>query len=89
MNVSLTPELEELVRQKVASGRYASSSEVIRQALRLLEQRDQEYERKLAALQADIDEGMKGPFIPLNEETIEEIKAAGRRRLAELQAKKP
>jgi antitoxin ParD1/3/4 len=40
MNVSLTAELERLIRDKVASGRYSSTSEVVREALRLLEQRD-------------------------------------------------
>lgn len=37
MNVSLTPELEEFVQTKVQSGRYNSASEVVREALRLLE----------------------------------------------------
>ena len=36
MNVNLTPQLEEMVRRKVASGLYNSASEVIREALRLL-----------------------------------------------------
>ena len=36
MNVSLTPDLEELVHKKVESGRYTSASEVVREALRLL-----------------------------------------------------
>jgi antitoxin ParD1/3/4 len=40
MNVSLTPELEQLVTEKVESGRYTSASEVIREALRLLEEHD-------------------------------------------------
>ena len=40
MNVSLTPELEDLVNQKVRSGRYRSASEVVREALRLFEERD-------------------------------------------------
>ena len=39
MNVSLTPELEEFVGNKVGSGRYNSASEVVREALRLLERR--------------------------------------------------
>jgi antitoxin ParD1/3/4 len=39
-NVSLTPELEEFVDSKVASGRYRSASEVVRAALRLLEERE-------------------------------------------------
>ena len=45
MNVSLTPELEEFVNTKVRTGRYNSASEVVREALRLLE----EYERARAA----------------------------------------
>lgn len=40
MNVSLTPELEKFVNNKVESGRYNSASEVVREALRLLEQHD-------------------------------------------------
>lgn len=40
MNVSLTPELEKFVSAKVQSGRYNSASEVVREALRLLEEHD-------------------------------------------------
>jgi antitoxin ParD1/3/4 len=45
MNVSLTPELEELVNEKVRSGLYQTASEVVREALRLLKQRDDEARR--------------------------------------------
>ncbi len=41
MNVSLTPQLQGFVEAKVKSGRYQSSSEVVRESLRLMEQRDQ------------------------------------------------
>jgi antitoxin ParD1/3/4 len=41
ISVSLTPELIELIKAKVASGRYSSTSEVVREALRLLERTDQ------------------------------------------------
>lgn len=40
MNVSLTPQLEQLIRQKVDTGRYNNASEVVREALLLLETRD-------------------------------------------------
>ena len=41
MNVSLTPELEEIVSKKVESGMYHSASEVIREGLRLLVEQDE------------------------------------------------
>lgn len=40
MNIQLTRELEQLVQSKVQSGRYSSASEVVREALRLMEERD-------------------------------------------------
>ena len=48
MNVSLTPELEAYVAAKVASGRYNSASEVVREALRLLEERDTSRDAQIA-----------------------------------------
>ncbi len=59
MNVSLTSQLEELVQQKVSSGRYNSASEVIREALRLLEERDSLKELRLQALKKDIALGIE------------------------------
>lgn len=41
MNVSLTPELEQFIASKVSTGRYQTASEVVREGLRLLEERDQ------------------------------------------------
>jgi antitoxin ParD1/3/4 len=58
MNVSLTPELEELISQKVQSGRYTSASEVIREALRLLEEQDQLRQKRLAEFGRKIDRGL-------------------------------
>lgn len=59
MNVTLTPDVEALIAERVASGRYADASEVVREALRLLEQRDR-WERlreSLAEAEAEIDRG--------------------------------
>ncbi len=58
MNVSLTPELEKLIDTKVASGMYHSASEVVRDALRLLIERDELRERRLQALKCDIQAGL-------------------------------
>jgi antitoxin ParD1/3/4 len=54
MNVSLTDELEEFVSAKVESGRYNSASEVVREALRLLEERDRARAVQLAAFDQEI-----------------------------------
>ena len=59
MNVSLTPELEHLVQRKVETGRYLSASEVVREALRLLEERDQDRESSLAALRKQVAVGIE------------------------------
>ena len=54
MNVSLTPELEEFVSAKVQSGRYNSASEVVREALRLLEDHDEARAARLAEFNGEI-----------------------------------
>ena len=43
--------------RQVESGRYENASEVVRAALRTLEREEQEYEAKLTALRAAVDEG--------------------------------
>ncbi len=58
MNVSLTRELETLIEQKVKAGMYNSASEVVREGLRLLQQRDEMREAKLNALRAEIQKGI-------------------------------
>ncbi|MEJ2406745.1 MAG: type II toxin-antitoxin system ParD family antitoxin [Candidatus Thiodiazotropha sp.] len=58
MNVSLTPQLESYVKHKVEGGMYNSVSEVIREALRLLEERDALQSMKLEALRQDINQGL-------------------------------
>jgi antitoxin ParD1/3/4 len=57
MNIHLTTELEQLVQTKVKSGRYNSASEVVREALRLLEERDQLLELRKEAIRQQIDAG--------------------------------
>jgi antitoxin ParD1/3/4 len=58
MNVSLTPELERLVTRKVESGLYQSASEVIREGLRLLEERDRLRELHFAEVRKRIQGGV-------------------------------
>ncbi len=58
MNVSITPELEQLIDSKVASGMYHSASEVVREGLRLLNERDELRAKKLEALKTEIQKGI-------------------------------
>lgn len=55
MNISLTPKLEEMVKSRVNSGLYNSASEVIREALRLLDR--QEYTLKMEKIRTHLAEG--------------------------------
>lgn len=58
MNVSLTSDLEWFIRAKVESGGYHSASEVVREALRLLEEHDRIRELGLEKLQREIQAGI-------------------------------
>jgi antitoxin ParD1/3/4 len=84
MNVNLSSQLEAMVKAKVASGLYTSASEVVREALRLMEQLDQLRAVKLQQLRSDIQEGLdSGPPVPWSPQ---EIKQDGRKRKASRRA---
>jgi antitoxin ParD1/3/4 len=58
MDISLTPELEAIVRRKVESGLYGDASEVVREALRMMEENQSaRYQAKVDALRDVIQEG--------------------------------
>ena len=59
LNVSLTPELSRFVESRLKSGRYQSASEVVREALRLLEAREREPVPSVEALKAEIEVGLE------------------------------
>ncbi len=67
MNVSLNAHFEKFVAEAVASGRFKSSSEVVREGLRLLEER----EMRIAALRREIQKGRQsGDPVPYDPEEI-------------------
>ncbi len=86
MNVSLTKEFESYVTEKVESGLYQSASEVIRDGLRLMRERDELHQSRVAELRRDIaigiDQAERGQVQPFNEEVTARVKARGRKRLA-------
>src|SRR5690606_12959594 len=59
VNVSLTPELEDLVHARVRSGRYTSASEVVREALRLLADWDELRDLRVQEVRAQVAEGLR------------------------------
>ena len=71
---------ETMVRDMVDSGRYASASEVLRDGLRLLEEREEQRQAKLASLREAMQDGMNsGPPTELDiPEIIREAKALKR-----------
>jgi len=81
VNVSLTPELEKYVSEKVESGLYHSASEVIREGLRLLKDQDALRKVRLHQVRQQIQEGMNsGESQPLN---VEDVIDRGRKRHAQ------
>lgn len=58
MNVSVGREFEEFVRGKVESGDYASASEVVRDGLRLMREKEQLFEARLQSLRGEIQKGI-------------------------------
>lgn len=77
-NVSLTPELEKYVNTKVRSGDYRSVSEVVRDGLRLLKEKDNIQQAKIKALREAVQQGIKsGESTPLDMDEILQ-KAHGR-----------
>jgi antitoxin ParD1/3/4 len=91
MNISLTPELEQFVNDKVKTGMYQTASEVIREGLRLLRERDQ----RLEALRRDVRAGFeaveRGEYTDFDETNIHDladrVKARGRKRLDDKERK--
>ncbi len=80
MNVSLPDELANFVKAKVATGRYGSSSEVVREALRLMEKTELQEAEKLALLRQAWREGVDSG--DAGEIDFAALKAQARARLA-------
>lgn len=57
VNISITPELDAFLQSRVKSGRYQTTSEVVREALRLLERHEQEREAAILRLKEKLERG--------------------------------
>jgi antitoxin ParD1/3/4 len=89
MNITLTPELEKFIKDKVASGQYATAGEVVWYALNLLEQQEKPREQQLEEfnreLQARIDALDRGEYVTSDQFEREWQERSARRR-AELRS---
>lgn len=83
LNVSLTPELDQFVQERVATGRYQTASEVVREGLRLLEHQERERETALAGLRNKLNRGAaqadRGEFVSADS-VLQKISARKRKR---------
>ena len=72
-NVNLTDHFDRFIENGIASGRFSNASEVVRQGLRLLEQREQEDAARLEWLRGAAKEGFdaldRGEYVALNSES--------------------
>ena len=103
MNVSLTPDLEQFIANKVSTGRYQTASEVVREGLRLLEERDQNKKpnfmfSSMEELREKVQEGVdaldRGEYTVVKgdedlSKIINDIKAKGRDRLKKAARQSP
>jgi antitoxin ParD1/3/4 len=61
ISITLTPEMNRMIQKRVKAGDFASSSELIREALRVWQAREQEHQEKLAGIRARIKASMDDP----------------------------
>ena len=85
MNISLTPEMDQWIAEKVKSGLYKSSSEVVREGLRALRQREEQRRAMAQDLRLELLVGLKqidsGKSEQFSPSLVAEIKKVGRSRL--------
>ncbi len=85
MNVSLGSHWDGYVAAKINGGKFQSASEVVRAALRLLEEQDEERRARLENLRMKVGEGLRaaneGKSAPFDDDVVERIKRKGRKKL--------
>ena len=77
VNISLTPELDAFLQSRVKSGRYQTTSEVVREALRLLQRQEKERDAVFKQLKAKLERGAgqaEGGELLDGDEVFEELR---------------
>lgn len=79
ISITLTPEMNRLIKQRVEAGDFASSSELIREALRVWQKREEEHSERLAAIRARLQNSLDDPRPPVS---LDEARTDFRRHVA-------
>lgn len=58
MNISLTRQLQKFIQDRIKSGRYTSASEVVREGLRLMQEREEERAAAIQSIRQKIEQGI-------------------------------
>ena len=82
ISITLTPEMNRIIKQRVEAGDFASSSELIREALRVWQKREDEHQERLASVRARIQKSLDDPrpSVPA-EEVFDRLKEMHQRNL--------
>jgi antitoxin ParD1/3/4 len=72
LSITLPAEMARMIRAKVAAGQYATNSEVIREALRLWQEKEERHQARLAVVRTKIQESLDDPRPSLTEEEVDE-----------------
>jgi len=88
LNISLTPQLEVMIQERVASGRYSDASEVVAEALRLLEERERR-DHLRSPLAVGMEQAKRGELVELTPELMDEIAERARERVRRGEAPDP
>jgi len=84
VSITIPPEMMRLIRSEVERGRYASTSEAIRDALRLWQREREEHEARLEVIRGKLREALDDPSPRLTpEEVRQRLRAHHERRMAE------
>lgn len=95
MNVNLGETFDQFIADLIRSGLYQSQSEIVREGLRLLKEREDIRKMRLALLRGEIDKGVEqldsGEFETYDEESLKRAfrgsKDRGRKKLADKKAR--
>ncbi len=75
MTIAIPPALGQMVERLISTGRYVDEGDVVREALRVLEQ--QEFDES-PALEAALLEGVRAPHVPYDETLLERVRLGAR-----------